>query len=545
MKFAKNLQARALTAIALIALAVLVAPTHAVAQGAAGGPTISLASNGSTVWLFDAPTLPVSTLEQLESGLEEALTGDRGKHVFGERALAEYVKTKRPAAPACLYGQGPCVSAESFAFDALDVSLVIRVMVRKSGGSFEASYELVDRRGQPSPARIVQAANARGLAFGLVREIYNATGTVSFTTNPPGARVVVDGAQIGVTPMEHRLPIGRHAFTMQLPEHQIFEGSFEVSGKDPTRVDIGLMLMPGTLLVEQTPPGALVYVDGIAEPFDANQPVELPPGDYTFQIRAQGYESTADRVRIEPGLSARRVADLRELNPLLRDISRDAIAYNRYTFRVSAEQSFQSTSFRGARTTIDDKDLFFRQFTLEDGESGSDPRRFFAARGLRFDLGYNWDNFGLGLLSIAYLRDTDRSYAAIVEDLATGDLIPAEVTQVSRLQVRPFQLNYRYFYRNVVPTAELGLGINFQRVAMRDLNVGDDAPVYSLRQTEAFWTLELGVQYFITPNWFALARYNFRDHFNLGVGTEHSIGIGIGGAFPNLFGFEPEPPEKL
>ena len=168
MKFAKNLQTRALTVAALVALAVLAVPTHAAAQGAADSPSISLASNGSTVWLFDAPTLPVSTLEQLEAGLEEALTDDRGKHVFGERALAEYVKTKRPAAPACLYGQGPCVSAESFAFDALDVNSLQPALT--SNQCYALKSWVNGSKNVPKKLAAIKKARTTGLASATERD---------------------------------------------------------------------------------------------------------------------------------------------------------------------------------------------------------------------------------------------------------------------------------------------------------------------------------------------------------------------------------------
>ena len=346
--------------------------------------------------------------------------------------------------------------------------------------------------------------------------------------------------------MEYRLPIGRHRYTLQLEKYQDIEGQVDVTSKEKSSLQFGLTLRPGILVFEDIPPGALVYIDGKPEPINASQPIELPPGDYRYEVKAEGYTTVKDNVRIEPGLSVRRPVTMVRLNPLLREISPDVIVYNRYMFRVNFAQTLQRTSFRGARSArTENGELIVRQFTPEAGETTTDPRRFFATRGIRLDFEYYWRYFGLGLLSFSYLRDGSRQYSTSVEDLSTGVARDVTAIQLDRLQIRPFQITGRYLYRNIVPSATLGLGLNFQWLALQELNATDPDETFSLRQTEAFWTLELGAQYFVTPNWFASFRYNFHDHFNLGVGTEHAFTFGIGGAFPNIFGFEPEPPDQL
>ena len=548
MLVTKNLCARPLFG-ALCALVLAAAAPEALAQAPGSPPRDQepgLASGSeTTTWLIASPTLDPSIREQVIAGLGQALAGEQGRHLLGEGALREHIASRRPAAPSCLYGANACVSAESMAFDALDLALVIRVKIRRVGRGYEAAYQLLDRRGRPGSDRIVQGATPRALAFALVREIYDATGLVTFTTTPPGARVLVDGAQLGATPLEYRLPIGEHRFALELEDHRRAEGAVEVTSKEPSSVEVSLELMPGMLIFEQAPPGAQVVLEGRDEPISASQPIELEPGAYSYEIRAQGYASERGSVQIEPGLSARRSGQLEQLNPLLRDITQDEIAYNRYLFRASYDVSLQRTSFRGARVQDDELgELAFRRFALRQGEVSTDPRRFFATSGLRLDAGYSMGNFGLGVLSLAYLTGARNNYPAILEDLQTGQERTVQVLRVSRLQLRPFQLMYRYFWRNIVPTAELGLGLNFQWITVQESGATEEE-AFSLRQTEAFWTLELGVQYYLTPNLFATARYNFHDHFNLGVGTEHSISLGVGGAFANVFGFEAEPPEKL
>lgn len=559
MNVTKNLcRILAILIWALVPVALHLATAASLHAQSPGDGSPGLADNETTVWLVDAPTLPDAQRDALLQGLDDALTSEQGRHVLGEQEFRGYVKGRRPAAPSCLYGQDQCISSAGMAFEVLDLALVVRVKMRRANGQFEAAYRVIDRRDQSASGsdRVVQAPSPRDLAVALVREIYDATGLVSFTSDPSGARVLIDGAQVGTTPLEYRLPIGRHRYTIEQPQYRSVNGEVEVSAKTPAKVSADLALTSGILVLEQAPPGAIVTIEGREEPVSASQPIELEPGEYTYTVSAKGYSSIEDTVTIEPGLNVRREADLQKLNALLRDIPQDSIVYNRYIFRVNFDQSFQNTSFRGARSgdlaAGGDRDLVFDQF-VSDGSSEIDPKRFFSTGGLRLDLEYSWRIIGLGLLSVSYLTDGNRNYAANVIDLEGGTtmmnepLPDLEVTRLTRLQLQPFQIFARYFYKNIVPTVKIGLGLNFQWLTLTETaaTAGETPETFVLRQTDAFWTMEFGAQYFFTPNWFASLRYNFHDHFNLGVGTEHAISFGVGGAFPNLFGFEPEPPEQL
>lgn len=503
-----------------------------------GGP--GLADGETTVWLFDAPGLEGRPLDELERGLKEALAAEKGRHVIGELAFRAEVAQRAPTPPQCLRGGSSCATAPALVFDALSLALVIRVKVQKIGSTYEAMYTLVDRRG-PGKTVDARAATMRELGFALVRNIYAATGVVSFASTPSGARVLIDGSEVGKTPMTYRAPIGTHAYRLELPNHTPVDGHVEVTGRQAAEVKASMSEAQGTLIVERAPAGAQIVFKGAnnAEIFKpADQPIALQPGTYSVQIRAEGYTSVEDKIEVKPGATTRREITLQPVNPLIRDVSRDQIIYNRYLFRFSFDYTLQSTSFRGARAQDDNLDLEFRKFA----DQGYDEGKFTDPFGVRLDLAYAWEEFGLILLSLGYLSDA-RQAQVMVQNLRTGEEMEVTMQGVQRLQLRPFQLFYRYFYRNIVPRIEAGIGINFQWIEVDDSEKLNQ-PV-NLRQTEAFWSLGLGVHYYWTPNWFIMARYTFHDSFNVGVGTEHLISFGFGGAFPNIFGFEPEPPEEL
>lgn len=500
-----------------------------------------LSNNETTVWFLDAPTMPKGTTGDVIKGLKEALAAEKGNHILGKMAFNRYIKTRRPTPPECLVGINSCKSAKAMAFDALNIALLIQVKIRQSEGQWEAAYTLVDRRGQASTVKIARGNNAKQLAFSLVGAIYKATGIVVIKSTPSGAQVRINGADVGQTPLKQRLPIGTHQYTLQLKTYKAISGNFIVSPTGEKRVEQKMTQLPGVLILENPPPGAQIVFEG-KPPQPANQPVELPTGQYNYELRAPGYQSRKDSVRVEPGAAVARNAGLKKLNPLLRDIDQQALRNNRYALRISYDHSLMWTTFRGARGGNTDLELEmeFRRFTSTDPNE-IDTTRVLDPNGVRLEMAYLGENFGITLLSLGYLTDT-RTHDVQIEDLKTGRKLDGKFDSVTQLQIKPLQVFYRYFYQNLVPSVELGVGINVQWI---DVNV-DRYPVpMTFTQTEAFWTFGLGVHYFITPRWFGQVRYNMHDHLNTGVGAQHIISFGIGGALPNLFGVEPEPPNKI
>ena len=504
---------------------------------------MSLSNDETTLWLFDGPTLPAEAMAQLEAALTEALQGDRGTHLIGAQAFEGYVQTRRPSPPDCLRGATPCTSPAAMTFDALQLALLIEVKVRRSGEWMEAAYTLKDRRGQASTVAIARGSTPRQLALALVRDIYNATGVVEIVSTPPGARVTINGADIGHTPLKHRLPAGPHALVMSLSGHEPASATLEVSPNKESRHEQTLVASAATLTLDNAAPGAMAYIEGMA-PQDAAQPLTLPAGKYVVELRAPGYESRRHEVELTPGGAVTRDGTMQRLNPLLRDVSREAILLNRYTLRFSYDHALRWASFRGARGGDEQvqEELIFRRHLPQGAEAALEPRRLISPNGLRVEAS-TWltDHVGLTFFSLGYVSDTV-SQLIEVDELRGGERKVATLESVRQLQVQPVRLSYRLFYKNLAPHADLGFGVNVQWL---DVRLAPFPNAITLRQTEAFMALGLGTSYFVTPRWFIDARYNAHVHLNEAAGAEHMLSVGVGGAFPNVFGFEPEPPSKL
>jgi opacity protein-like surface antigen len=442
-------------------------------------------------------------------------------------------------------GLDACGSPKAAAFDAAGLENLVRLRLESTGDGVKATYRLLDRRGRVAREGTVRADGPRQLGFAVVRAIFDATGSVSITTTPSGATVIVDGENMGTTPLDTRLSVGTHNYSIELEGYRTVEGGVEVtsSGSDPIRHD--LEPMQGTLIVEGAPEGATVFVDG-KEVGPASDELPIAPGNHTLKVTAKNYEPLQTTVSVEAGQTVTKTAALQRVNPLLQSVDADQIANNKYFFRLSYDQSIHRTTFRDARGEVGGETYEFLGYPDDNGNvGGGAQKRTIGPPGIRADIGYTGRNLGVVALSLSYHGVAQGRDAVLTDDPLNGQREEATVTQVHRLHLRPLQLKGRLIFNNFVPTAEIGTGIAFQWVEAEFEDPNNNTRNLTLTQTEAYWTMGAGLEYYFSPNWFAMFRYSFQDYFNAGRGVEHMLSFGFGGAFANVFGIEPEPPEEL
>lgn len=113
-------------------------------------------------------------------------------------------------------------------------------------------------------------------------------GEVDFVSDPPGARVVRDGEQLGVTPFHFVLQAGNQKMQAQLPGLEDVPIRFDLSHGDKGKVPITFRY--GTVSIETAPAEVDVYMDGHkvgVAPLKFN----LRPGPIRLNFRKPGYES--------------------------------------------------------------------------------------------------------------------------------------------------------------------------------------------------------------------------------------------------------------
>jgi hypothetical protein len=180
-------------------------------------------------------------------------------------------------------------------------------------------------------------------------------GFVSVVTEPPDARIEVDGQRIGLSPLEVPLEAGTHAVHASKPGFKDADTTVAVEPEGRHPVQLGLAPMEGALLVISSPAGAEVLVDEV-EVGSAWEPLrveDVTPGPHRIRVTKKGYrpwEKTDVLVR-----SAQTATILAALQP-----ERD------YTW----VRLF--TAPQGARVWLDGKEL---------GEAGEEGLGFKASKG--------------------------------------------------------------------------------------------------------------------------------------------------------------------
>jgi serine/threonine-protein kinase len=137
------------------------------------------------------------------------------------------------------------------------------------------------------------------------------TGSIHVETQPPGARVFVDGTDRGAAPLDVELGLGLHQVKVESEGFQPEELEAELTEQAPrATLDVSLEPVPKAapsgpqpafLRIRSTPPGALVSVDGQdlgKTPLDR---VKVEPGARTVRIVQEGFLPWEDSVRARAG----------------------------------------------------------------------------------------------------------------------------------------------------------------------------------------------------------------------------------------------------
>lgn len=101
----------------------------------------------------------------------------------------------------------------------------------------------------------------RARVEGLIDKLRARPGIVTIESDPPGARVRVDGKAAGAAPVDVKLA-GRHDVEVEGPDGSWAKKTVEVEYGEPQRVPFSLTERTGTLVVASNVAGAQVEVDG-------------------------------------------------------------------------------------------------------------------------------------------------------------------------------------------------------------------------------------------------------------------------------------------
>lgn len=168
--------------------------------------------------------------------------------------------------------------------------------------------------------------------------------TVSLTTTPSGADVLVDGELIGRTPLNAEIIQGPRDLVLKLAGHKAWQEQYDVlAGEDFSVPLIELVPADGLLFIQSNPTAASVTIGG---EFKGLTPLEvaLPPGQsHELTFFKNGYNSSS--LSIETQANEERELNI-DLEPILMTVSvmaqpEDAELYVDGEFRGTANQTIE------------------------------------------------------------------------------------------------------------------------------------------------------------------------------------------------------------
>lgn len=127
------------------------------------------------------------------------------------------------------------------------------------------------------------------------------SGIVRVHSPQPGAQVFIDNEEVGEAPVTRYLPEGSHIIRVVLDHFDPFVRRVEV--RAGTTVDVDARLIPGrgTVEFQADPPSTRLILNSKDEWPTPVRLSELPPGTYTYELRAPGHESVKGKFTFREG----------------------------------------------------------------------------------------------------------------------------------------------------------------------------------------------------------------------------------------------------
>ena len=141
------------------------------------------------------------------------------------------------------------------------------------------------------------------------------SGLLKITTEPAGAKVMVNGIDKGVTPLElSGIPRGRATVKLELAGYAPVVREVSLNAGDKENLYVALEGVPGTLNLSSVPAGARFYLNDAAQGKGPVTIKSLAPGEYRVRAELEGYAMQSRTVSVGRGATVNeefRMADVR------------------------------------------------------------------------------------------------------------------------------------------------------------------------------------------------------------------------------------------
>ncbi len=518
----------------------------------------------SIVWLLTLPSGDEVAVTA-PAVLARILEGSTDRHTVAASAdqLAGWIEKNSVPLPDCLGGVAPCANPRAVLLEALAADLMVKGTLKRSGPRWTLEVVLYGHDGREAHNQVFQAGGVpidgkavtpekslENLCAEVVRVLFKATGTVKVATTPEGASITIDGKPVGISPVITELPVGDHKIEATLENHAAGQATANVVAGRRTPVEITLAPRLATLTVDSTPVLADIYIDNIKKG-TAGSPLQLPPGEYELELRAEGYRNRTVHLVVSPEEMKVMSLQLEATRPKLPiaglgEVSTEAIISRRYYVRAAYRYASLTTGLDKSTGAFNGMDFKLGDLLL-DGAAAPEAQADFGYHGIHVEAGYNWEHWGIVAAGLTILGSGDNTRGQLIVD---GAPQAVKLNGFERVEFKPAQLSFRYPYKNLFPQVQTGFGYfsdSFDAEFVAEAPRGLPSTV-ALERSGLFWHFSIEASYFFDTWWFGYATLGVeRDLSHDDTETETILGFGVGLTLENPLqdtGFA-EPPREV
>ena len=147
----------------------------------------------------------------------------------------------------------------------------------------------------------------------LAAELARVRAGLNIRVDVPGARVLLDGQQVGVGDVTlDPVRAGRHSLVVVTDDYGRYERTIRIPEGRLSLVEVAIRGSAGSLAVETQPSGAKVFIDGQSQGRTPLNLSSIAPGSHGVKVVASGRSMVLENVRVEPGESKRLSLELVE-----------------------------------------------------------------------------------------------------------------------------------------------------------------------------------------------------------------------------------------
>ena len=155
----------------------------------------------------------------------------------------------------------------------------------------------------------------RGKEITLNAVLQPNTGTVSIASEPSEATTLLDGNEIGKTPVNKAgIKIGTHEVQIQKDGYLSWKNTIKIKAAKTSSLTAKLVEMTGSINVSSTPSDAVIHIDGKKRGNTPATITDLSKGKHMVEINMDRYEMWCESINVDPGKEVAVTAEL-QMNP--------------------------------------------------------------------------------------------------------------------------------------------------------------------------------------------------------------------------------------